>query len=107
MPGRPGAFSIDANGACMTPLDLTGPVGDADLAEAACHERRYAVYLAIIAGDPECALLLQRMGSHTQCEDWLFHKALRFGGKRPIDIYQLDRAELMDFLRRMLPDRSL
>ena len=106
MSGHTVASSIDANGACMTPLDLTGPVGDADLAEAACNERRYAVYQAIIEGDPECALLLQRMGSHAQCEDWLFHKALRFGGKRPIDIYQSDRAELVDFLRRMLPDRS-
>lgn len=89
----------------MNPTDLTRLVIDADLADAVCNERRRAVYQAIVEGDPECAHLLQRMGSHAQCESWLFQKALRFGGKRPIDIYQLDRSELLEFMQRKLPHR--
>jgi hypothetical protein len=89
----------------MNPPDLTTLVRDAELADAACNERRHAVYQAIVDGDPECALLLQRMGSPVQCEAWLFQTALRFGGKRPVDIDQLDRSDLLEFMQRKLPHR--
>lgn len=85
----------------LTPLILA-----AHEAEKTCDERRFAVYQALVEADPELAALLQRIGSHEQCEDWLFHVALRFGGQRPIDVYQTDRTKVIDFLRRMVGDSA-
>lgn len=83
---------------------LTPLIQAAHEAESTCDERRFAVYQALVEHDPELAALLQRIGSHEQCEDWLFHVAPRFGGQRPIDVYQADRAKVVDFLRRMVGD---
>ena len=82
-------------------------VAKADAAENTCDEFRLAVYVALVENDPELAIYLQRMGQPQQCEDWLFHTAIRFGGKRPIDVYQTDRPVLIDYLKRMLGDRAL
>ncbi len=82
-------------------------VAKADAAEKTCDEVRLAVYQTLVENDPELAVYLQRMGQPQQCEDWLFHTAIRFGGKRPIDVYRTDRADLVDYLKRMLGDRVL
>lgn len=85
---------------------LTPLIQAAHEAEKHRDERRFAVYQALVEADPELAALLQRIGSHEQCEDWLFHVALRFGGQRPIDVYQTDRTKVIDFLRRMVGDSA-
>jgi len=91
----------------MSQISLVQLVHEADAAQHACDQRRNAVYQALVKSDPELAVYLQRMGQPMQCEDWLFHTAIRFSGKRPIDVYLADRVHLVDYLKRMLGDRGL